>query len=59
MNKDLYTADECIDEAHKLMWESDPPFAYSEIEYLLLRSIAISLSGIREVLVVNLQEAIR
>ena len=47
MSKDLYTADECIDEAHKLMWESYPPFPYSEIEYLLLRSMAISLSGIR------------
>ena len=59
MNKDLYTADECIDEAHKLMWDSDPPFAYSEIEYLLLRSIAISLSEICKVLGVNLEEAIR
>ena len=59
MNKDLYTADECIDEAHKLMWETFPPFPYSEIEYLLLRSIALSLSGIHDKLIESTREAIR
>ncbi len=39
-----------LDRAYDLMWKTDPPFPYSEIEYCLLRSIAISLIKIQDLL---------